>query len=61
MGNTSPLVGIGSLQIHNWRNQAITLKCPVAGKMSVIGILQQLFFQATANSRAFIDLPVPQT
>jgi hypothetical protein len=25
MGNTSPLVGIGSLQIHNWRNHAITL------------------------------------
>jgi hypothetical protein len=25
MGNTSPLVGIGSLQIHNWRNQAIAL------------------------------------
>lgn len=39
------------------RNQAFTLKCPVAGKMSEMGILQQLTSKASCKSLSLIDLP----
>jgi hypothetical protein len=64
-----PIIDLHSI---NWRNQALTQVCAVCsppkrssvlrrGVLSVIEMLQQPFFQATANSRGFIDGSIGET